>query len=59
MVDPESERLGRKLAELGVRRRPAIRFLPRGHALNRLMGRVQARLLGPTTRLISAVARTA
>ncbi|MBW2280952.1 MAG: hypothetical protein JRG76_15405 [Deltaproteobacteria bacterium] len=59
MVDPESERLGRKLAELGVRRRPAIRFLPRGHALNRLMGRLQARLLGPTTRLMSAVARTA
>ncbi len=59
MVDPESERLGRKLAELGIRRRPAIRFLPRGHLLNRLVGRVQVRLLGSTTRLVSAVARTA
>ena len=46
MVDPENERVQRKLTELGIRRRPTIRFLPRSHALNRLLGRVQARVLG-------------
>lgn len=50
MVDPENERVQRKLAELGVRRRPPIRFLPRGHVLNRVLGRAQARLLGPSAR---------
>ncbi len=60
MVDPESVRLLRRLAELGVRRRPPQRFLPRGHLLNRFVGRVQARLLGPTSRWTSsALARTA
>ncbi len=51
MVDPDHERIGRKLCELGVRRRPPIRFLPRDHPLNRIVGRVQARLMGPATRL--------
>jgi len=45
MVDPENEPLSRKLAELGVRRRPAIRFLHRGHLLNRIVGVVHARVL--------------
>jgi tetratricopeptide (TPR) repeat protein len=48
MVDPENSRLHRKLGELGVRRRPPIRFLPRGHVLNRMLGRLQARVLGPS-----------
>lgn len=43
MIDPENERLRTKLRELGMRRRPAIRFLPRGHFINRLLGRFQAR----------------
>jgi tetratricopeptide (TPR) repeat protein len=59
MVDPESVRLLRRLGELGVRRRPALRFLPRGHALNRFVGRIQARLLGPTRRWTSPLARAA
>jgi predicted Zn-dependent protease len=48
MVEPESEVIHKRLAELGVRRRPPIRFLPRGHLLNRLLGQFQARMLGPT-----------
>ncbi len=44
MVDPENEGLQRSLAELGMRRRPALRFLPRTHAANRFLGRLQARL---------------
>ncbi len=51
MVDPENERIRRKLGELGIRRAPAVRFLPRGHPLNRLIGRIQARLLGPASGL--------
>lgn len=50
MVDPDHERIQRKLLELGVRRRPPIRFLPRDHALNRIVGRVQACVMGPATR---------
>jgi Flp pilus assembly protein TadD len=47
MVEPDSERLQRKLSELGVRRRPPIRFLPRSHLLNRMLGRLHARVVGP------------
>ncbi|MFQ5697418.1 MAG: tetratricopeptide repeat protein [Myxococcota bacterium] len=47
MVDPENDRLARKLSDLGMRRRPPLRFLPRGHLANRILGRVQARMLGP------------
>ena len=49
MVDPKNERVQRQLAELGIRRRPPIRSLPRSHALNRWLGRVQARVFGPAT----------
>ncbi len=44
MVDPESTTLQGSLAELGIRRRPPFRFLPRTHPANRLLGRLQARL---------------
>jgi tetratricopeptide (TPR) repeat protein len=47
MVDPESDRLRRKLGDLGIRRRPPIRFLPRGHLFNRLIGRLHSRVAGP------------
>lgn len=47
MIDPENERLRTKLRELGMRRRPLIRFLPRGHLINRLLGRFQARVASP------------
>lgn len=46
MVDPENDLVQKKLGELGIRRRPPIRFLPRNHAVNRLLGRMQARVLG-------------
>jgi hypothetical protein len=46
MVDPENESVHRRLADLGIRRRPPIRFLPRNHAVNRFLGRMQARMLG-------------
>jgi predicted Zn-dependent protease len=46
MVDPENERVHRQMAGLGIRRRPPIRSLPRGHAINRWLGRVQSRVLG-------------
>ena len=55
MVDPENAAVHRRLAELGIRRRPLIRFLPRGHALNRLLGRVQARMLGRAAWALSRV----
>jgi tetratricopeptide (TPR) repeat protein len=51
MVDPDNERVQRRLSELGIRRRPTIRFLPRSHTLNRMLGRVQARMLGPALSL--------
>ena len=47
MVDPENERLRRKLDDLGVRRKPALPFLPRGHIVNRLLGRIQAHVGSP------------
>ena len=53
MVDPENAAVHKRLADLGIRRRPPIRFLPRGHALNRLLGRVQARMLGRTAWVLS------
>jgi predicted Zn-dependent protease len=46
MVDPENNAVQRRLADLGIRRRPPIRFLPRNHAINRFLGRMQARVLG-------------
>ena len=46
MVDPDNKGVRRQLAQLGVRRRPPIRSLPRGHALNRWLGRMQSRVLG-------------
>ena len=45
MVDPDSAALQSSLAELGIRRRPPLRFLPRTHAANRLLGRLQARFV--------------
>ncbi|MEE8556440.1 MAG: hypothetical protein V3T14_00980 [Myxococcota bacterium] len=44
MVDPGHRGIEDALVELGVRRRPPIRFLPRGHLLNRLIGKIQARM---------------
>jgi tetratricopeptide (TPR) repeat protein len=48
MVDPGHERITEALTQLGIRRPPALRFLPRRHILNRLLGRLQARTLRAT-----------
>jgi tetratricopeptide (TPR) repeat protein len=47
MIDPQNEPILEALKGLGIRRRPLLRFLPRGHFLNRLVGRMQARMLRP------------
>ncbi len=59
MVDPENERLRRKLTDLGLRRRPPIRFLPRGHLLNRMLGRISARMAGAMRELEATPAQGA
>ena len=59
MVDPENDRLRRKLLELGIRRRPTIRFLPRGHLFNRLLGRIHARMAGSMRDLAASQAQGA
>lgn len=59
MVDPDDDRLKRKLAELGVRRRPALLFLPRGHLVNRVLGRIRARFLGSEHMMLSSSAEGA
>ncbi len=47
MVDPDHELLHRRLADLGVRRRPPLLFLPRNHRVNQWLGRVRARFSRP------------
>jgi tetratricopeptide (TPR) repeat protein len=39
MIDPGNAAMITELAELGVRRRPVLSFLPRRHPMNRLLGR--------------------
>ncbi|MHC4494013.1 MAG: hypothetical protein ACYTDU_20650 [Planctomycetota bacterium] len=43
MIDPESEEIRLDLRRLGVRQRPMLAFLRRGHLLNRLIGRLRLR----------------
>jgi len=45
-IDPSHQRLLEVGRELGLRRRPPIRFLPRGNFLNRGLGLVRSRLAG-------------
>lgn len=45
-VDPRHPAILRELEGLGVRRRPVVPWLPRGHFLNRHLGRFRARLGG-------------
>lgn len=59
MVDPENDPIRKQLAELGIRRPPPIRFLPRGHMLNRLLGRVKSRFAGPIGALSASPAQGA
>ncbi len=43
MIDPANAAAQRELRELGERRRPVLKFLPRRHVLNRLLGRARRR----------------
>jgi predicted Zn-dependent protease len=54
--DAIREQIQTRLVELGVRRRPLFRFLPRNHVVNRLLGRVQSRVLGPSFRGLTKAA---
>jgi len=45
MIDPADESIAENLTRLGVRRRPPLRFLPRRHGLNRLLGRIRRRFV--------------
>jgi tetratricopeptide (TPR) repeat protein len=44
MIDPSNEIIRNELDRLGRRQQPVLRFLPRRHPLNRLLGRVRRRL---------------
>jgi predicted Zn-dependent protease len=44
MIDPSNEALRRAQRDLGARVEPVLSFLPRRHPINRLLGRVRARL---------------
>jgi len=46
MIDPASATIRGELDRLGRRQQPVLRFLPRRHPLNRLLGRVRRRLGG-------------
>lgn len=46
MIDPTNEEILRDLGELGVRRRPSLGFLPRGHLVNRWLGVFRGRQQG-------------
>jgi predicted Zn-dependent protease len=50
MVEPDNDQIQSRLLDLGVRRRPPLRFLPRSHVVNRILGRVQSRVLGRSYR---------
>jgi hypothetical protein len=41
MVDPRNPALVLEWRRLGIRRPPVLRFLPRRHPLNRLLGRMR------------------
>ena len=44
MIDPACAPIIRDLGRLGIRQRPVLRFLRRGHLLNRWMGRLLMRV---------------
>ena len=56
MVDPENRGLRDTLASYGVRRRPPLRFLPRGHVVNRFLGRIHARIAGGSGPISAGIA---
>ena len=44
MIDPDNDEIADDLHRLGVRRRPPLNFLPRGHLANRWLGILRERL---------------
>jgi tetratricopeptide (TPR) repeat protein len=54
MIDPGSRAIRALLQELGSRQRQTLRFLPRGHILNRWLGRVRARWIAGSDTLHAA-----
>ena len=48
MIDPADEDILQDMRELGVRSRPPLTFLPRGHVVNRWIGQVRGRLGPPS-----------
>ena len=57
MVDPQNRRIVRALESLGLRRRPPLPSLPRGHMLNRLLGIVIVRVQRPIAALMTRFSR--
>lgn len=47
MIDPANEEILRDMNDLGVRRKPALGFLPRGHMVNRWLGIFRGRAEDP------------
>lgn len=47
MIDPANEELHQALVNLGQRVEPVLRFLPRRHLVNRLLGTAKHVLVGP------------
>ena len=45
MIDPENALIRRALAELGRRRAPVCRFLPRRHPINRALGSLRSQVV--------------
>ncbi|MEO1085132.1 MAG: hypothetical protein AAFY88_12905 [Acidobacteriota bacterium] len=48
-IDPEDASLLALKKDLGARRQPVLGFLPRHHAINRYLGWLRHRFLGPVT----------
>jgi Flp pilus assembly protein TadD len=53
MVDPGNPGIARALESLGLRRRPPLPFLPRAHALNRVLGMMLVRIQRPIAALVT------
>jgi tetratricopeptide (TPR) repeat protein len=54
MIEPENQAILAQMRDLGIRRRPVLGFLRRGHLLNRLLGRFSGRVLPQTSRTEAA-----
>jgi tetratricopeptide (TPR) repeat protein len=53
-ANPKDARAAAELARMGVRQQPPLRFLPRSHFCNRMLGRLRTRLHGSWSRMLTA-----